>query len=119
MPSADRWNFGPTPKVEGERSVAFSETLRRARAAMRLVPVTRVSDLTYLDTVGVPVFSATTPLARDLTISMGKGATRDAARLSAIMEGIERVTAERAPPGSTFRASYQELRARGGAVEPL
>jgi ribosomal protein S12 methylthiotransferase accessory factor len=119
MPSQGRWSFGPTAKVEGERSVPFGETLRRARAAMPLVPVTRVSDLTPLDTVGVPVFAATTPLALDLTVNMGKGVTRDAARLSAIMEGIERVTAERPPPESTVRASYRELRARGGPVEPL
>jgi ribosomal protein S12 methylthiotransferase accessory factor len=119
MNTGNKWTFGPTVKVEGERSVAFGETLRRARTAMRLVPVTRVSDLTPLDTVGVPVFVATTPLALDLTVSMGKGATRDAARLSAIMEAVERVTAERAPPDSTFRASYRELRATSGSVEPL
>ena len=117
--SPDRWRFGPTAKVEEERSVPFIETLRRARTAMRFVPVTRVSDLTPLDTVGIPVFLATTPLALDLTVSMGKGATRDAARVSAIMEGIERVTAERPPPDSTFRASYRELSSGNGPVEPL
>jgi ribosomal protein S12 methylthiotransferase accessory factor len=86
---------------------------------MRRVPVTRVSDVTALDTIGLPVFTATTPLARDLLSSMGKGATPDAARLSAIMESIERVVAENAPAATTLNASYRDLVARGGDVVPL
>lgn len=51
--------------------------------------VTRLADVTGLDTIGIPVFQAIRPLARSLSVSQGKGVTRVAARVSALMEAIE------------------------------
>ncbi|MFC6689312.1 YcaO-like family protein [Jhaorihella thermophila] len=67
----------------------------RADAVLDRVPITRVSEISRLIGSDLPVFAATTPLARDLTTHMGKGLTPQAARISAIMEGVERVSAER------------------------
>jgi ribosomal protein S12 methylthiotransferase accessory factor len=51
--------------------------------------VTRLADVTGLDTIGIPVFQAIRPLSRSLSVSQGKGVTRVAARVSALMEAIE------------------------------
>lgn len=58
--------------------------------------ITRVADITGLDRLNIPVFSCIRPGAADGAISVynGKGATPIAARVSAIMEGIERYSAE-------------------------
>ena len=111
------WNLEPAPKLDrmSGRTVSHAQTERRVEAVLARVPITRVSDLTPLDPIALPVFSATTPLALDLTTHMGKGLDRSAARLSAIMEAIERVSAER-PPGDCRTASYDALKARHAAV---
>ncbi|MDD1730458.1 MAG: YcaO-related McrA-glycine thioamidation protein [Methanospirillum sp.] len=58
--------------------------------------ITRVADITGLDRLGIPVFSCIRPDAAEGSISVynGKGATEIAARVSAIMEGLERYSAE-------------------------
>ncbi|MFY9806025.1 MAG: hypothetical protein WCC47_09150 [Pseudonocardiaceae bacterium] len=73
------------------------------------VPVTRIYDATPLDVVGLPIFSAVTPLARDLTVHAGKGSCAEASRLSAAMEAVDRCCAESLPPARLRRASYQQL----------
>ncbi len=79
---------------------------------MREVPITRLADLTPLDRLGLPVWSAATPLARDLTTHLGKGASAVAARVSALMEAVERVSAERVSR-PVVQASWRELDASG------
>jgi ribosomal protein S12 methylthiotransferase accessory factor len=58
--------------------------------------ISRVADITDLDTVGIPVFQAVRPTAEDglNTVTNGKGLSRQAARVSAIMEGLERYCSE-------------------------
>ncbi|GHI98016.1 YcaO-like family protein [Streptomyces olivaceus] len=51
--------------------------------------ITRVADLTHLDCVGLPVWTAVRPTSLTLSTSQGKGATDLLARLSAVMEAIE------------------------------
>jgi len=65
------------------------------------------------------VWAAVTPLALDLTVHAGKGLTPTAARVSAVMEAIERVCAERVDPGRVRRATFAELAAAGEpALDP-
>jgi ribosomal protein S12 methylthiotransferase accessory factor len=112
------WGTGPTRKLSltSSRVVDVAETERRVRAVQSLVPITRVSDLTPLDPLRVPVFVAVTPLARDLTTHAGKGADAQCARVSAMMEAIERVSAESAPAESLRRACFREL--ASSALDP-
>ena len=58
--------------------------------------ITRVADITNLDRIGIPVFSSIRPMADRGAISVynGKGATPTEARVSAMMEGLERYSAE-------------------------
>jgi ribosomal protein S12 methylthiotransferase accessory factor len=98
------------------RAAPLGETLARARRVARRVGVTRLADVTGLDTLGIPVVSAIRPDGRSLSTSQGKGATRDAAIASALMESIECWHAERvALP--RVRGTWARLRARG-AVDP-
>jgi len=91
--------LGTTPKKftsDGHRSVEPAETLRRIEPLMGVAGVTRVADITDLDRVGIPVFSSIRPTAESgaITIYNGKGLTKEEAKVSAIMEAIERYSAE-------------------------
>ncbi len=57
--------------------------------------ITRVADVTGLDTLGIPVVMATRPNSRSLAVSQGKGLDLASARVSAIMESAETWHAER------------------------
>jgi len=71
------------------------------RTLARLLPrladfgVTRVARLTGFDRTGVEVFAAVRPNARGLSVANGKGVGAAAAKVSAVMEAIERWHAER------------------------
>ncbi|WP_342211639.1 YcaO-like family protein [Neomesorhizobium albiziae] len=83
------------------------------------VPITRVADITPLDSSDVPVFAAISPLARDLTTHLGKGLDKRSARVSAIMEAVERVSAEQTSRPCR-RATHEELRCAGvNVADPL
>jgi ribosomal protein S12 methylthiotransferase accessory factor len=60
--------------------------------------ITRLADVTGLDTLGVPVVLAHRPLGLTLTVTQGKGATMPAALVSAAMEAIEIWHGEHAVP---------------------
>ncbi|MGW5477730.1 YcaO-like family protein [Streptomyces sp. NPDC004008] len=70
--------------------------------------ITRVADLTGLDCIGLPVWTAIRPASATLTASQGKGATDLLARLSAVMEAIELWHVEQPLP-VTARAPAAEL----------
>jgi YcaO-like protein with predicted kinase domain len=108
--AGEEWTFRPAPKISelGHRTVPSRETLARARAQARRIPISRLADLTPLDRLRLPVYSATTPLARDLTIHTGKGLDPESAELSAIMEAIERVSAEQVER-PTLRSSFRRI----------
>ena len=78
------------------RAVPPEETLRAAEAKLPAAGITRVADITDLDRIGIPVFSSIRPMADRGAISVynGKGATPTEARVSAMMEGLERYSAE-------------------------
>ncbi|MGW7282953.1 YcaO-like family protein [Streptomyces sp. NPDC054844] len=65
--------------------------------------ITRVADVTGLDTLGVPVVMAVRPAAKTLTVSQGKGTSLLLARVSAVMESVQRWHAEYACPAPEVR----------------
>jgi ribosomal protein S12 methylthiotransferase accessory factor len=77
------------------RAVAPGETVRGLLGRLDRFGISRVADITGLDRIGIPVMAAYRPDAWSLAVSMGKGATPDAARASALMESIELWHAER------------------------
>ncbi len=87
-------------------------TERHARALARVLGISRVTDITRLDTVGVPVFASIRPDASpgSLCVNAGKGLRRAEARVGAYMEAIEFAFAE------YNRAGLPVTRAPAGAV---
>ena len=81
---------------ETHRTRSPEETYEIVRDLTGPAGITRVADITGLDRIGIPVFSCIRPVAAEgaITVYNGKGATPIAARVSAIMEGIERYSAE-------------------------
>ena len=83
-------------KDDTHRAKPPLETLMHVEAKMPAAGITRVADITNLDRIGIPVFSSIRPMADRGAISVynGKGATPTEAKVSAMMEGLERYSAE-------------------------
>jgi len=77
------------------RTVAPEDTIRRVEGFRGRMQITRVADVTGLDTIGIPVAVVCRPNSRSLAVSQGKGLTVAAAKASALMESIELYHAER------------------------
>jgi ribosomal protein S12 methylthiotransferase accessory factor len=77
-----------------QRTVSTEETWRRIRPFFRDFGITRVANLTGLDSLGIPVCAAFRPNSRSLAVSQGKGVDVTAAMVSAAMESIEGFHAE-------------------------
>ena len=75
---------------------SLQETLAVARRIAPDVGVTRVTDVSSLDRLAVPVFASIRPSAAagSLCVSAGKGLTSDEAEAGALMEAIELAWAE-------------------------
>jgi ribosomal protein S12 methylthiotransferase accessory factor len=56
--------------------------------------ITRVANITGLDTINIPVYIAHRPNARSISVAQGKGSTHAAAKTSALMEAVETWHAE-------------------------
>jgi ribosomal protein S12 methylthiotransferase accessory factor len=84
------------------RARAPEATLRAITPRMAEFGVTRLGRLTGLDRLGIEVTMATRPNARGASVTNGKGLTTTAARVSALMEAIERWHAEHAAPRLAF-----------------
>ena len=96
--------------AESERTVSAQDTCARALAAARALGVTRLGDITGLDRLGLPVYTAVVPKSDDtISVYNGKGARPEDARAGALMEAIERQTAlNRDLPA--IEASLRDLR---------
>lgn len=83
------------------------------------VPITRVADITALDVLDIPIFTSVTPMAKDLTTHLGKGIDKQAARIGAVMEALERISAEELDC-KPQKSTYFELTSSGTSVaDPL
>lgn len=76
------------------RLVAPDVTLARARPLLRALGITRIANITGLDSLGVPVILVCRPNARSIAVSQGKGLELNAARASGVMEAVESYHAE-------------------------
>ena len=85
-------------KVDGiDRVIPASETLSNISGTAESLGVTRLADITGLDRVGIPVFTAVVPKSDDIiSVYNGKGRRPIDAKVGALMEAIERQTALRA-----------------------
>jgi ribosomal protein S12 methylthiotransferase accessory factor len=76
------------------RSCPAAATLARARRLMPALGISRVSDITRMDRLGLPVFASIRPLGRALCVHAGKGVRAEEAEVGALMEALEFASAE-------------------------
>jgi putative methanogenesis marker protein 1 len=88
-----------------QRVLDYATTLSNVKNILPDIGVTELTDLTHLDRVGIPVVAATRPSAGygAITVYSGKGATPIHARISAIMESVERCFAEIPETNTDFK----------------
>ncbi|WP_375769634.1 YcaO-like family protein [Archangium gephyra] len=100
----------PKPFRAGtHRLVPPEQTLARAQRLMPVLGITRLANVTGLDTLGLPVVMVTRPNARSLSVAQGKGLTLTAAKVSGLMEAIESYHAEHITLPLKL-ATHQQLR---------
>jgi ribosomal protein S12 methylthiotransferase accessory factor YcaO len=77
--------------AESERVVPSEDTFARASIAAGAIGVTRLGNITGLDRIGLPVYTAVVPKSDDtISVYNGKGVRPEDARAGALMEAIER-----------------------------
>jgi thioglycine synthase len=95
------------------RAIPPKRTIKNVEGKLKTAGVTRIAEITHLDRLGIPVYSAIRPGAAEGAVSIyaGKGATTSQAKASAMMEAFERYSAEISKEdASKFQAgTYPEM----------
>jgi ribosomal protein S12 methylthiotransferase accessory factor len=101
-------------KLKGKvssRTRSVQETLNTILPVSSNIGITRLADITDMDVLGIPNFSAVLPGTEDyIWVYSGKGATKLDAKASALMESIERYCS--LPSGNQkkmIQGSYKEV----------
>ena len=102
------------------RVIAPSETIEINQDKLRTAGITRIADITDLDRIGLPIYTAIRPTAEEGAVSIygGKGISKDHAKASAMMEGFERYSAEKQSSDKTICASIDEIKSKGNYIDP-
>jgi YcaO-like protein with predicted kinase domain len=98
------------------RLVPPAETVARVLPMLPVAGITRVADVTGLDSIGIPVVMVVRPNSRSVAVAQGKGLDLDAARASGLMESLEQWHAEHILQPLRF-ASASELAAHHRLVD--
>jgi hypothetical protein len=86
-----RIKYGLPSRGPSTRINSTEDTLMKVIPICRQIGVTRVSDITHMDRLNIPNYSAVLPGTEDaIWVYGGKGPTRSHAKASALMETIER-----------------------------
>lgn len=116
LQSRKKWTQRGTSRV-----VPVKETLKRVVPLATKLGVTRLADITDMDVLRIPNYSAVLPGTQDyIWVYSGKGPTKMHARASALMECIERYTS--LPAGAPRRyitGTYDEMSAQHGREKIL
>lgn len=83
-----------TYRVGTHRIQTPEKTLAFVKPFMAAMGITRIADVTGLDTIGIPVVMVCRPNSRSVSVSQGKGNDLAAAQASGLMESIEGYHAE-------------------------
>ncbi len=102
------------------RVIAPQKTIEINEDKLKTAGITRIADITDLDRIGMPVYTAIRPTAEDGAISIygGKGISKDHAKASAMMEGFERYSAEKQDTDETIIASINEIAEKEKYIDP-
>ena len=102
------------------RVIAPKKTIEINENKLKTAGITRIADITDLDRIGVPVYTAIRPTSQYGGVSVygGKGITKEHAKASAMMEGFERYSAERQDSDDAIIANINEISQKGVFVDP-
>jgi ribosomal protein S12 methylthiotransferase accessory factor len=103
------------------RVISVKETLKKVVPLAKQIGVTRLADITHMDVLRIPNYSAVLPGTEDyIWVYSGKGPTRAHARASALMECVERYSSL---PNASVRdyvtGTYQEVSRKYGSENIL
>ena len=106
LQSRKKWTVNGTSRIRPAK-----ETLEKVIPLQSMIGVTRLADITDMDVLRIPNFSAVLPGTEDyIWVYSGKGPTKQHAMASALMESIERYSSLPAGgPRNFVRSSYSEL----------
>ena len=106
LQSRKKWTVNGTSRIRPAQ-----ETLVKVTPISKKIGVTRLADITDMDVLQIPNYSAVLPGTEDyIWVYSGKGPTREHAMASALMESIERYSSLPAGgPRKFVRSSYFEL----------
>src|SRR5262249_21130293 len=90
---------------DGRQGPPVGTVLGRLLPMIDRLGITRIGNITGLDRVGIPVMQAIRPLSLSNSVAQGKGATPEAAAVSAILEAAECFFAERLSQFESITAS--------------
>lgn len=106
LQSRKKWTVNGTSRIKPAH-----ETLNNVMPISKKIGVTRLADITDMDVLRIPNYSAVVPGTEDyIWVYSGKGPTKQHAMASALMESIERCSS--LPSGwlgKFVRSSYSEL----------
>lgn len=112
------------PKISastGIRIIPPEETIKRVSPMLEKVGVDQVEDITDIDNLRIPVYSVYRKMTAKGTFGNynGKGVTPDQAKASAIMEAMERYSAELRETDTIVCGTLEEMRNAGASyLEP-
>ena len=100
------------------RIIPPSETIENNEDKCKIAGITRITEITHLDRIGLPVFSAIRPTSQEGSISIygGKGITTEHAKASAMMEGFERYSAEKQDE-NTLTGTASEISSKCNVID--
>lgn len=112
-----------SPKYDREggiRTMSPEDTLERTLPLLYEAGIRMPEDITGMDNIGIPVFSISRPDAAEGAVSSynGKGATYGQAKASAVMEAMERFSAEMRDYDELVFGTYEQAGETGLAVDP-
>ena len=115
LQSRQKWSVNGTSRI-----TPAQETLKRVTFISQKIGVTRLADITNMDILGIPNYSAVLPGTEDyIWVYSGKGPTKAHARASALMESIERYSSlPSGGPKNFIQGSYDQLSKSFNVLHP-
>jgi thioglycine synthase len=110
--------YSPVSGYISPRVRSLDDTLSHITPICKKIGVTRISDITYLDRLYIPNYSSILPGTDDsIWVYSGKGPTKKHAKVSALMESIERYCSLYSTwPNDLIRGTFSELSKRYNKV---
>jgi ribosomal protein S12 methylthiotransferase accessory factor len=117
-------NLNRCPKASadtGIRTVVPEETLKRVLPLLSAAGMEPLEDITQKDNIGIPVYSIARPNTAHgkRKVYNGKGPTPEQAKASAIMEAMERYSAELRETDEIIYGTFNEASENGLTLDPI